>query len=141
MKQMQSSVKVNNYVGTNGQVQSPVKPIKITPYKNETLKSDSKDIESNGPMIRQEDPQMTTEKSEDLKDDSPYISESEIIDDRDIDEADLEIIFDGVLAILRGDEEVSAGEDDLIRSQSWPRQKPLSTHENEALEEKKTTAK
>ena len=92
MKQMQTSVKMNNYVGTNGQVQSPVKPIKITPYKTETLKSDSKDIESNGPMIRQEDPQMTTEKSEDLKDDSPYISESEIIDDRDIDEADLEII-------------------------------------------------
>ena len=39
------------------------------------------------------------DKSEDIKDDSPYISESEIIDDRDIDEADLEII-DG----LNGDE-------------------------------------
>ena len=91
---------MNNYVGANGQLTSPVKPIKIiqADFKDEN-KMNSKDIESNAPMSLEDDGQMTMDKSEDIKDDSPYISESEIIDDRDIDEADLEII-DG----LNGDE-------------------------------------
>ena len=99
LKHMQA-VKMNNYVGANGQLTSPVKPIKIiqADFKDEN-KMNSKDIESNAPMSLEDDGQMTMDKSEDIKDDSPYISESEIIDDRDIDEADLEII-DG----LNGDE-------------------------------------
>ena len=93
-KQLQS-VKMNNFVGVSGEMKTPVKPIKIvqSDIKDQNLKLSMKDIENNLPAKNsQDDPQMTIERSEDIKDDSPYISESEIIDDRDIDEAELEII-------------------------------------------------
>lgn len=91
VQQQMQTVKMNNFVG-NGQIKTPVKPVKIIQSpQDDSAKMSTKDIENNLQSIK-DDGQMTMDKSEDIKDDSPYISESEIIDDRDIDEAELEII-------------------------------------------------